>query len=94
MMYREIPVLRKGTARFNVLLWLCTDEPNTWTQKEMLLELADMGIARTTGLYAISGLAQRGLIERTKKDRRTVLAPTFKGTQAIRPYLPPMKAKA
>ncbi len=92
MMYRQIPVLRQGTARYNVLLWLCTDAPGTWTQKEMLLELSDMGISHSTGLYAIAGLAQRGLIERTKESRRTVLRPTYQGTQAIKPYIQRAKA--
>ena len=87
MMIRHVPILRRGSVRFNILLWLCTDPPGTWTQSEMVAELADMGTPHSTAIYALQGLTQRGLIAKTKDGRQTVLAPTFQGTQALRPYI-------
>ena len=80
-------MMKKGSVRYQVLLYLCTDPAGSWTQKEMLSEFVDMGKARTTVLYAIQSLKQRGLIDARKDGRSTVLSPTHAGTQAIRPYL-------
>jgi DNA-binding IclR family transcriptional regulator len=91
-MIRQIPLMRRDSVRFTILLWLCTDPPGTWTQTEMVDELTDMGTPKSTAHYAIQGLALRGLITRKKDGNQTVLGPTFAGTQALKPYLPRARA--
>ena len=86
---QNAPKIKPNSARFYVLLYVCTDPPLTWTMQEMITELLDLGVAKSTAQYAIDGLAQRGLIKKHKVNRfYTSLMPTFQGTQAIKPYLP------
>lgn len=94
MTYQTIPTLRRGTVRFDVLLYLCTDPPKTWTRQRLLLEFVDMGHPRSTVAYAFKGLISRGLLSSNRENNQTYLAPTLDGMRAIKPYIQAMKAKA
>jgi len=83
------PRIIKDSARYYALLYVCTDAPGTWTLKEMIEELVDLGIPKSTAQYAVDGLAGRGLLIKNKIDRhQTKLVATYAGTQAIKPFLP------
>ena len=83
------PKIKPDSARFHALLYVCTDPPGTWTQKDLIIELTDLGVAKSTAQNAIDGLHQRGLIQKNKVNRfYTSLLPTYAGTQAIKPFLP------
>ena len=83
------PKIKPNSVRFNALLYVCTDPPGTWTQKDLILELTDLGVPKSTAQSAIDGLHQRGLIQKNKVNRfYTSLLPTYAGTQAIKPFLP------
>ena len=85
----QAPKIKPNTARYFVLLYVCTDPPGSWTQKDMLIELQDLGVPKSTARYAIEGLSSRGLIKKNKVDHMsTTLWPTYAGTQAIKPFLP------
>ena len=85
----QAPKIKPNTGRYFVLLYICTDPPRSWTQKDMLIELKGLGIPQSTAQYAIDGLNARGLIKKNKVDRlSTTLWPTYAGTQAIKPFLP------
>ena len=83
------PRIINDSARYYALLYVCTDAPGTWTLQEMIAELMDLGIPKTTAQYAVDGLAGRGLLIKNKIDRHhTKLVATYAGTQAIKPFLP------
>ena len=83
------PKIKPNSARFFALLYVCTDPPGTWTQKDLIMELTDIGVPKSTAQSAIDGLNQRGLIQKNKVNRfYTSLLPTYAGTQAIKPFLP------
>ena len=83
------PGIIKDSARYYALLYVCTDAPGTWTLQEMIAELMDLGIPKSTAQYAVDGLAARGLLIKNKIDRHhTKLVATYEGTQAIKPFLP------
>lgn len=85
----QAPKIKPNSARYFALLYVCTDAPGSWTQRDMLIELQDLGVPKSTAQYAIDGLAQRGLITKNKVNRlHTTLMPTYAGTQAIKPFLP------
>ena len=85
----QAPKIKPKSARYFALLYVCTDAPGSWTQRDMLIELQDLGVPKSTAQYAIDGLAQRGLITKNKINRlHTTLMPTYAGTQAIKPFLP------
>ena len=94
MTYQTIPLLRRGTVRFDLLLYVCTDPPKTWTRQGILSEFVDMGHPRSTVGYAIQDLRNRGLISSNRENGQTYLAPTLDGMRAIKPYVQAMKAKA
>ena len=94
MTYQTIPTLRRGPVRFDVLLYLCTDPPNTWTRQGILDEFVDMGHPRSTVGYALQGLTNRGLISSNREKGQTHLAPTLDGMRAIKPHIQAMTAKA
>ena len=94
MTYQTIPLLRRGTVRFDLLLYLCTDPPKTWTRQSILDEFVDMGHPRSTVGYALKGLISRGLISSNREKGQTHFAPTLDGMRAIKPYIQAMKAKA
>lgn len=85
----QAPKIKPNSARYFALLYVCTDPPGSWTQQEMLAELQDLGVPKSTAQYAIDGLSSRGLIKKNKINRqKTTLTPTYAGTQAIKPFLP------
>ncbi len=86
---QRAPKIKPNSARYFVLLYVCTDPPGSWTQKDMLIELQDLGVPKSTAQYAIDGLNARGLIKKNKVNHlSTTLWPTYAGTQAIKPFLP------
>ena len=76
--------IRKGSLRWRVLLWICTDPAGSWTQRDILCELGDMGTARQSAVDAVGGLVARGLVERVRVAGGRLLLPTAAGSQAIR----------
>ena len=83
------PRIIKESARYYVLLYVCTDAPGYWTLKDLIAELTDLGYPKSTAQYAVDGLAARGLLTKNKTDKRqTELVATYAGTQAIKPFLP------
>ena len=76
--------IRKGSLRWRVLLWICTDPAGSWTQRDILSELGDMGPPRRSAVDAVGGLVARGLVERVRVAGGRLLLPTAAGSQAIR----------
>ena len=94
MTYRAIPTIRRGTVRFDLLLYLCTDAAKTWTRQGLIAEFLDMGHDKNAISYALQGMRKRGLISSNREDGQTYLAATLDGLRAIKPYIQAMKAKA
>lgn len=84
----KAPKIRKDSARYFALLYVCTDPVRTWTQKSMLEELSDLGFAKSTAQSAIDGLSNRGLIRKSRiHGLCTYLYPSSAGVRAIKPFL-------
>ena len=90
---KQAPKIKKDSARYFALLYVSTDPRGTWTQKDMLNELTDLGVPKSTAQYAIDGLNARGLIRKSRRPNafdklQTYLYPTSAGLQAIKPFIP------
>ena len=80
------PRVYKDTLRWTILMYAATDPPFSWTVKQMVREMKDMGHNKRAATNAISGLRTRGLITTKPWRGAQRVMPTSAGCRAMRKW--------
>ena len=81
----NVPALDLKSTRGQIMLWVTTDPPCTWTEAKLIAEFEPMGKRSLTVRRAIAGLRGRGLLEPSRISGRgwDYLRPTASGFRAV-----------
>ncbi len=85
----DAPVLDLSSIRGQIMLWVTTDAPCTWTEPKLVAEFEPMGTDAKTVRAAITGLRGRGLLAPSAMVGRRcdAIKATGHGFRAVRAHL-------